>query len=111
MKQKRKCSQECGVGASYLKDQGNRAGGRQRTCKEVESNPMNAFEEREGANQTNKERTGRRCLDRSRPEVPTVQPVSLTSLCSRVMAPEFHHRACRAAPLNTKAEGKHRGQE
>lgn len=99
------------MGASYLKDQGNRAGGRQRTCKEVEANPMNAFEGREGANQTNKERTRRRCLDRSRPEVPTMQPVSHTSLCSRVMAAEFHHRAYRVVPLNAKAEGKHWGQE
>lgn len=97
--------------ASYLKEQGNRAGGRQRTCKEVEANPMNAFAEREGANQTNKERTRRRCLDRSRPEVPTMQPVSHTSLCSWVMAAEFHRRACRMVPLSAKAEGKPQGQE
>lgn len=32
-----------GVGTSYLKGQGNRAGGGQQTCKEVEANPMKAF--------------------------------------------------------------------
>lgn len=32
-----------GVGTSYLKGQGNRAGGGQQTCKEVEANAMKAF--------------------------------------------------------------------
>lgn len=32
-----------GVGTSYLKGQGNRAGGGQQTCKKVEANPMKAF--------------------------------------------------------------------